>query len=143
MTVTVTVSATADTTEAALALIRGTSAPTLTAKIAATPSDGTLTLPAGVMKDTAPLPKPITLTGAGPGATFIDCTGLRPTNDKAVLVVQSVGCIITDMTLQGAVISTGLGANAAGIRDNGPSIGFILRRVVITGCQDGVLTFPS
>ncbi len=146
MTVTVTVSATADTPEAALALIKGTSAAptasTLAAKIAATPSGGTLTLLGGVFKDTAPLPKPITLSGVGAN-TIIDCTGLRPTNDKAVLVVQAAGCTIADMTLQNASIPAALGLNAAGVRDNGPGIGFTLRRVAITGCQNGVLTFAS
>jgi hypothetical protein len=127
------------------ATINGTvaAADTLANLIAATPTAGTLVLPAGTFVGTAAIPNQCTITGAGMGKTIIDCTGLTPNQSKAVLVPSVPGIVIQDLTVQGAAIAAALGMNAAGVRDSGPGIGFTLIRVESTGNQNGLLTFGS
>ena len=127
------------------ALLNGAAAApgTLAALTALVPSGGTLTLPAGTFSGTAPVPVACTIAGAGMGKTIIDCTGLRPSYGKATLLPLVPGVVIEDMTVRGAAVDATSGMNAAGVRDNGPGIGFTLTRVESTGNQNGVLTFPS
>lgn len=80
----------------------------------------------------------MTIKGAGMGQTIIDCTGLRPTFGKGVLVPQADGCVVSDLSLTGASISQTDGGNAAGVRYDSP-FGGTLTRVEIFGCQNGIL----
>jgi len=127
------------------ALINGAAqAPaTLASLVAATPSGGTLALPAGNFIGTTSIPVPMTIAGAGMGKTIINATNLEPTYDKAVFVPLAAGITVENMSIENAQISTDLGNNAAAVRDNGPGIGFSVVNVEISGCQDGLLTFPS
>jgi hypothetical protein len=101
---------------------------------------GPLALAAGTIIGTAILTAD--LSGAGMGTTIIDGAGLRLSQDKAVLLTEK-HVTISEATVRGARISAALGANGAGVRDNGPGIGFDLVNLGITGCQNGILTFAS
>lgn len=127
------------------ATIGGTahSAATLATLVAATPTGGTLALPAGTFVGTSTLPNACTVTGAGMGKTVIDGTGITPAYSKALLVPLVAGATIKNLTLQNASIVASQGNNAAGVRDNGAGIGFALDTVEVTACQDGLLTFAS
>jgi hypothetical protein len=103
----------------------------------------TLTLPAGTFVGTGAINVAGTVTGVAMGTTTINCTGLEPYQDKAVLLPTVPGVTIANLTIEGAAIAASLGANAAGVRDGAAGIGFTLSQVEITGCQDGILTFPS
>jgi hypothetical protein len=113
---------------------------TLANLIAATPSGGTLVLPAGTWSDTAPIGTACTIRGAGKGLTIIDATGVSLTQGKGIFVPMVAGVAFVDMTLKGAAVSD---LNGAGIRENGPGLGWTATNVEFTGNQDGVLTFAS
>jgi hypothetical protein len=102
-----------------------------------------LGLPAGTIVGTATINAAGTIDGAGAGKTIIDCTNLTPYQNKAVLVTSVPGVTINGLTIRGAAIAANLGANAAGVRDTGPGIGFTLSASEITACQDGLLTSAS
>ncbi len=119
-----------------------TAAP-LSTLIAATPTGGTLVLPAGTINGTSTIPNACTINGAGMGNTIIDCTGISPTYSKAVLVPLVPGVTISNVTIKGANISTALGNNAAGVRESGVGDPFTLTNVELTGNQDGILTFAD
>jgi len=51
--------------------------------------------------------------------------------------------VIKNLTLQGARLSTGLGANGAGIRENAAGEPWTADSVEITGCDDGILSSGS
>lgn len=112
----------------------------LAEQINATAAGGTLTLPEQVINATSTVPKAMTIKGAGPGKTIVDAAGLRPAWGKAVFVPLVNGVLVRDMTLRGAWISAGDGANAAGIRSE-PNMDTNITNVEITGCQDGILNF--
>ena len=113
---------------------------TLKNLIAATPSGGTLVLPAGTWSGTASISTACTIKGAGKGQTIIDATGVSLTRGKGIFVPMVAGVAFTDMTLKGAAVSD---LNGAGIREDGPGLGWTATNVEITGNQDGVLTFAS
>lgn len=128
------------------ALVRGGAVPppvptsTLAELIAA--AGAVLNLPVGTMKDTAPIPKAMVINGAGMGKTIIDCAGLRPAYQKAVLLPLVPGVKISNLTIMNAAIAAGDGGNAAGVRDEGAQ-GFELENVEVRGCQNGLLTFAG
>jgi hypothetical protein len=115
----------------------------MVAAISAAVAGATVTLSAGVYTETCAIAQPITLNGAGIGATTLNCTGLTPNQQKAVLVPSVAGITISDLSITGSAIPDGSGGNAAGVRDSATGIGFALKTVEIFGCQDGVLTFAS
>ncbi len=130
-------------TSIAGAVINGTPAAPgpLEKLIAATPSRGTLTLPAGTILGTSAVLNAMTIAGAGAGKTVLSCAGLEPTADKAILVPHTGGVTLSGLTLSGAQISADLGNNAAGIRNSGTSgASYTVTGVEITGNQDGILT---
>lgn len=112
---------------------------TLETLLATSAPDSEITLPAGVLVGAGAVSGG-TVTGAGMGKTTIDVTGMRPYQDKAALVFSGPGIVVRDLTIKGAKVSDGLGANAGGVRDEGPGIGGTLERVEITGCNNGIMT---
>jgi len=127
------------------ATINGVVAPagTLAALVSATPSGGTLVLPAGTIVGTTTVPTPMTITGAGMGKTIIDCAGLEPTYQKGIFVPLVPGVVIESMSLTGATLSSPGGGStsgnyAAGVRDNGAGIGCIMSNVEIYACDMGI-----
>ncbi len=129
------------------ALINGATAPanTLINLCASVPAGGTLTLPAGQIFGTCFLPAAnSTIAGAGSALTIIDGKGIRPFQDKALIVTGAPGQKIRALTAQNSNISAALGANAAGIRDSGDGIGFAIDGDVhLQNNQNGVLAFAS
>jgi len=111
--------------------------------LTATPTSGTLELPAGSFFGSADIPNACTISGAGMGSTILDGTGIEPFQDKALLVPTVGGTTISNLTIQNASISAALGQNAAGVREAQAGISYTLNAVEITGCQDGILTFAS
>ncbi len=107
------------------------------------PTGGTLTLPAGTIVGSGGIPVSGTINGAGQGQTIIDATNFSVYQNKAALVPTTPGVTISNLTIKGAQIPASLGNNAAGLRDGAMGVGFTADAVEITGCQDGVLTFPS
>src|SRR5271166_4057294 len=124
------------------ATINGTPHPpdTLANLIAATPSGGTLVLPTGTWSGTAAIGTACTIKGAGMGQTIIDATGVSLTRGKGIFVPMVAGVAFADMTLTGAAVSD---LNGAGIREDGPGLGWTATNVEFTGNQDGILTFAS
>src|SRR6185437_12243092 len=114
---------------------------TLKAIIDAAPANATVALHAVSFIGTTDVPQPVTISGQGMGKTTINALNLEPTEDKAIIVPTVSGMTIQDLTLANAAISQALGLNAAGIRQAGAGIGFTARRVEITNCQNGMLTF--
>jgi hypothetical protein len=99
-----------------------------------------VTLSAGTIVGTGA--SEVSVAGAGIDKTIIDCTGVDPTFDKAAIVVTGA-VTLSDMTIKGASISTGLGNNAAGVRNDqigGAFVGFDLKNVRLSGNQNGILT---
>jgi hypothetical protein len=115
----------------------------LSALIAGTPAGSTLTLPAGTIIGSSTIPNASTISGAGMGQTVISSTDFPVVENKSVLLPLVPGVTIENMTINGAQIPTSEGNNAAGLRDGGPGIGFIATNVELTGCQNGMLSFPS
>ena len=113
---------------------------TLANLIAATPSGGTLVLPAGTWSGTAPIGTACTIKGAGMGQTIIDATGVSLTRGKGIFVPMVAGVAFANMTLKGAAVSD---LNGAGIREDRPGLGWTATNVAFTGNQDGTLTFAS
>lgn len=113
----------------------------MVAAIGAAAAGATVTLAAGVYTETCAIAQPITLDGAGIGATTLNCQGITPNQQKAVLVPSVAGVTISNLSITGSAIPNGSGGNAAGVRDSGPGIGFNMKGVEIFGCQDGCLTF--
>ena len=113
---------------------------TLKNLVAATPSGGTLVLPAGTWSGTAPISTACTIKGADKGQTIIDATGVALTRGKGIFVPMVAGVSFADITLKGAAVSD---LNGAGIREDGPDLGWTATNVEFTGNQDGVLTFAS
>lgn len=95
------------------------------------------TLPAQTIIGTARLTSD--LTGAGIGQTIIDGTDLEPKEDKALLVVGAP-LTISDLTVRKAWVPGGLGLNAAGIRNETGLVPLTVRRVELTGNQNGIMT---
>lgn len=112
-------------------------------KLAGAATTGTLLLPSGTIVGTAPLAAAITLEGQGQGKTIIDGNGVPITYNKGLIVPLVSGSTIKSLTLSGAKLSEALGGNGAGVRQNGANIDFTLDDVEITGCDDGILTFPG
>ena len=108
---------------------------TLANLIAATPSGGTLVLPAGTWSGTAPIGTACTIKGAGMGQTIIDATGVSLTRGKGIFVPMVAGVAFADMTLKGAAVSD---LNGAGIREDRPGLGWTATNVEFTGNQDGI-----
>jgi hypothetical protein len=73
------------------------------------------------------------------GRPKIDCTGIRPSADKACVLLNGNFITLENLEISGAQIDDGLGANAACIR-NGPNMSFTLRGVICHGSQDGILS---
>lgn len=111
--------------------------------VAVAASGAMVDVPNGTFAQTCKINQPITLHGRGIGKTIINASGIEPIENKSILLPAVPGVTITGFTLEGASISSSLGSNAAGVRDDGNSIGFILTDSEITGCQDGILTFQS
>ena len=123
------------------ATINGTAkSDTLANLLTATLAGQELDLPSGTIIGTGTIPNACTIKGAGQGKTVLDCTGLTPAQSKGVLVPSVAGTTISNMTIKGAAVSDD---NGAAVRDAGTGIGFTLDTVEVTGCQDGILTFPS
>jgi hypothetical protein len=113
---------------------------TLAAALAAVPAGGTIDIVAGTYREAARIDRPgVTLRGIG-GRPHFDCTGVRPANDKACLLVAANGVTFDNLEISGAQISEELGANAACIR-NLPENGFTVRNVICHGSQEGILSY--
>ena len=80
----------------------------------------------------------VTLRGVG-GRPHISCGGMRPTADKACILLVGENITLENLEISGAEISTGLGANAACVR-NEPNRSFTLRGIVCHSSQNGLLT---
>jgi hypothetical protein len=80
----------------------------------------------------------VTVRGVG-GRPHISCAGMRPTADKACILLVGDNIVLENIEISGAEISAALGANAACIR-NEPSRSFTLRGIVCHSSQNGLLT---
>ena len=80
----------------------------------------------------------VTLRGIG-GRPHFDCANLRLSEDKACLLLAAGGITLDNLEISGAVISEGLGANGACIR-NEPGLGYTLKHILCHSSQDGVLS---
>jgi hypothetical protein len=116
---------------------------TLVRLVAALKAGETLVLPPGSVVGATSIALPGTIAGSGPGRTIIDATGISPVQKMSVLLVHVPGVTIRDLSIRGAAISDVDGGNAAGIRDAHNGVGFTARRIEISDCQNGVLTFGS
>jgi hypothetical protein len=115
-------------------------AATLDKLLAAIPAGGTLQLPAGSFIGAGVIPAPnVKVLGDPVAKTTIDCTGFRPYQDKAVILVSGSGAYFKDLRVTGAAIIDALGGNAAGFRAGGPGINYTLENVESFGNQDGEL----
>jgi len=108
--------------------------------VTATHAGGALALPPGTWSGSSAVSTARKITGAGMGKTILDATGIEIARGKAVFVPRVAGVTISDMTIRGAA---GSDENGAAVRDEGEGIGFTLRNVEVTDCQDGILTFAS
>jgi hypothetical protein len=73
------------------------------------------------------------------GRPHIDCTGIRPTQDKACILLLGQNDVLENLEISGAQISERLGANAACVR-NGHDVSFTLRQIICHDSQDGILS---
>lgn len=100
---------------------------------------GTISLPGQSIIGTSTVPAGTKLSGAGTGKTIIDGSGIAPTQSKGLLVPTGPSTI-TDLTVKSAYIGSGLGLNAAGIRNADSTVPLDVQRVELVGNQNGVLT---
>jgi hypothetical protein len=113
---------------------------TLVNLLVAVATGGTLLIPKGHYSGTGNAPQAMTMTGAGIAATTLDATGCALASGKALVCPMVTGMTIEAMTLMGAACPDN---NGAGIRGEGTGISFVANNVLITGCQNGVLTWGS
>lgn len=99
-----------------------------------------VSIPAGTFLGTAQVAGGVMVKGAGMGQTILDCTGIKPTVEKAVIVPTASGTTISDMSIRGAEIPPADGMNAAGIRNAAAGIDVNVTNVELTGNQNGILT---
>ncbi len=119
---------------------------------AAIPDNGTLELPAisaiGALHFTANNASIIGVGGAsakrmGSPQTILDCTGFRPFQDKALVVIDGEAAILKGLALTGAAVGDAFGANGAAIRNGDVGIkSFTVEDCEVYGCEDGILTQP-
>ncbi len=112
---------------------------TLQRALAAARNGDVIEIAAGTYRETARITiGNLTLRGVA-GRPHFDCAGLRIADDKACLLLVDNGTTLENLEISGAVISEGLGANGACIR-NEHNASFTLRAVVCHGSQDGILS---
>jgi hypothetical protein len=107
--------------------------------LAAARDGDTVEVVGGTYHETAALSAPnVTVRGIA-GRPHVDCAGIRPSGDKACILLLGQGDTLENMEISGAQIPDNLGGNAACIR-NGPNVSFTLRGIICHGSQNGILS---
>lgn len=99
-----------------------------------------IALPAGTFIGSALLTKALAVTGAGVGKTILDGTGIRLAFDKAGLVPNTIGSLISGITFQHFAVGASLGGNGCAVRAGSPGLGFAMVDCEVTGCENGIQT---
>jgi hypothetical protein len=125
--------------ETAICVGPGLAYPTVTKAVAAARPGDVIEVVPGTYHETFSVTQPRIVIRGFKGRAHIDCGGLRPTADKACILLMAKDITLENLEISGAEIPAGAGGNAACVR-NEPDLDFKLRKIVCHGSQDGVLT---